>query len=116
LMSYWKIGKPWLGASASRMLRGTIVSNTLVPKWRRISSATSRERFVRSSYMVSRMPAITRWRLRPPWTLSTVDTSSLIPSSAKYSHWRGTMTPSAAVSALTVRWPSDGGQSRRIVS
>ena len=35
------------------------------------------------------------------------------PSSAKYSHWIGMSVESAAVSALTVSRPSDGGQSMR---
>ena len=38
------------------------------------------------------------------------------PSSAKYSHCIGISTDLAAVSALTVNKPSDGGQSTRIKS
>ena len=49
--------------------------------------------------------------LRLSLTRSIVARSSETPSSAKYSHWMGTTTPSAAVSALTVRRPSEGGQS-----
>ena len=36
------------------------------------------------------------------------------PSSAKYSVWTGTITRSAATSALTVIGPSDGGQSSSV--
>ena len=36
------------------------------------------------------------------------------PSSAKYSVWTGTITRSAATSALTVSGPSDGGQSSSV--
>src|SRR4028119_1250266 len=57
-MSYWKIGRPWLGASASRMLRGTTVSDTLGPKWRRISSATARQRLGRAGDTGSMIPGV----------------------------------------------------------
>ena len=40
-----------------------------------------------------------------------VSTSELRPSSAKYSHCIGTITPSAAASALSVSSDSEGGQS-----
>ena len=40
----------------------------------------------------------------------------MTPSSAKYSHWIGTRTPSAATSAFTVRRERDGGQSMRMYS
>jgi hypothetical protein len=36
------------------------------------------------------------------------------PRSERYSHWTGTITPSAATNALIVRRPSDGGVSRRM--
>src|SRR5439155_15137137 len=38
------------------------------------------------------------------------------PSSAKYSHWIGVNSSSAAASALLIRIPSDGGQSKRTKS
>ena len=66
---------------------------------------------MRSSYIVSTTPAMVRFGLTPPWMRRTVEISSLTPSRAKYSHCSGTRMPSAAASAETVRWPSDGGQS-----
>ena len=50
------------------------------------------------------------------WTLSIVVLSSATPRSAKYSHSSGTITPSEAVSALTVSRPSEGWQSMRMTS
>ena len=38
------------------------------------------------------------------------------PSSAKYSHWIGIRTPSAAIRAFTVSMFSDGGQSMMMSS
>ena len=38
---------PWLGASDNRTLRGMAAANTLPGKWRRTSSATWAEKFVR---------------------------------------------------------------------
>ena len=61
--------------------------------------------------MVRRMPSTSRAGLMPPFTSSTVRRMSASPSSAKYSHWSGTMTPSAATRPFSVRSPSDGGQS-----
>ena len=46
-------------------------------------------------------------------TSSTVFISSDTPSSAKYSHWMGMSTASAAARALTVSRPRDGGQSMK---
>ena len=45
--AYREIGMPWLGASASRTLRGMTVSNTRSPRYRRASAATSADSFVR---------------------------------------------------------------------
>ncbi len=49
-------------------------------------------------------------------TRERVSNRSEIPSSAKYSHWIGTRTESAATRPLSVRIFSDGGLSMRIKS
>ena len=49
-------------------------------------------------------------------TRRTVERSSESPSSAKYSHWSGTMTPWEATSPFSVSRPREGGQSMRMCS
>ncbi len=108
------MGSPWLGASLSRTLRGMIVRKTRLPKWRWTSSTTCRERWVRGSNMVITRPRRRRWGFSDRRTRSSVRISWESPSSARYSHWTGMMTPLlAATSALTVRMPRLGGQSIR---
>jgi len=110
-MSYAMIGFPNEGASARRMLLGMTVRNAFFPKWARMSSATWRERFVLSSYMVRSTPPISSIGFRVIFTRSIVSIRSVTPSSAKYSHWIGIRTSSAAHRPFSVRSPSDGGQS-----
>lgn len=50
-------------------------------------------------------------RIVQPFTCFTVVSICVSPSSEKYSHCIGTITPSLAVSAFIVSIPSDGGQS-----
>ena len=50
-------GRPWLGASARRTERGTVVVKTRSPKCRRTSASTWAASRVRPSTIVSRMPA-----------------------------------------------------------
>ena len=77
---------------------------------------TSRLCRVRPSNMVPSTPSISSLGLSRSRTLSIVVLSSATPRSAKYSHSSGTMTPSEAVSALTVSRPSEGWQSMRMTS
>ena len=58
-------------------------------------------------------PAIVSRGLSSRWISASVSSRPASPSSAKYSVCTGTMTRSAATSALTVSGPSDGGQSSR---
>ena len=103
---------PKLGASPSRTERGTEVRKTLSLKCARISPVTCCVRFVRSSTIVSSTPSISSRGLSARCTRRIVFTSSEMPSSAKYSHWSGMSTVSAAASAFTVSRPRLGGQSR----
>jgi hypothetical protein len=112
--SYSTMLWPWLGASASRTLRGTIVRNSLSPKCWLSCADTSLARLLRTSYIVRSTPSISSFGLRRALTARIVSLSDDSPSSAKYSHCIGTITPSAAVSALIVSRCSDGGQSIRM--
>ncbi len=81
-----------------------------------MSSTIWRERFVRSSYIVSTTPSIPSPGLNDAFTRSIVSIRSVTPSSAKYSHWIGMRTVSAAQRLLSVNSPRDGGQSIRMKS
>jgi hypothetical protein len=107
-------GRPKLGASPSRMLRGITVSKTSDGKCWRTSRSTSWASLVRPSCMVSSIPATVSRGLSSRWTSDSVSSSPASPSSAKYSVCTGTITRSAATSALTVSGPSDGGQSSSV--
>ena len=74
------------------------------------------ERFSLPLYIVTRIPVMTSDGLYSCLTLRIVYISCVSPSRAKYSHCIGISTPSALLSALTVRSPSDGGQSIIITS
>ena len=54
---------PWLGASDSRTLRGTVVSNTLSPKYFATSARTWFARFMRPSNIVNSTPSIVELRV-----------------------------------------------------
>ena len=97
---------------ADRTLRGITVSKTSSGKCWRTSRSTSCARRVRPSCIVSTMPATVSLGLSSRWISESVSSRPASPSSAKYSVCTGTMTRSAATSALTVSGPSDGGQSR----
>ena len=105
-------GLPWLGASASRTLRGIEVRRSRSPKNFLSSPATCWARLVRSSYMVSTTPSTVRSGLKLWRTRSMVSISSLTPSRAKYSGCMGIRMESAATRALSVSRSSAGGQSR----
>jgi len=91
-------------------------SKTCEPKKLLKSAATCLERVVRSSYIVRRMPSIARDGFIVRLRRMRVSRSSETPSSAKYSHWIGMRTESAAAKALSVSKSSAGGQSIRINS
>ena len=64
--------------------------------------------------MVRIMPAIVSRGFSSRWISASVSSRPASPSSAKYSVCTGTITRSAATSALTVSGPSDGGQSSSV--
>src|SRR5829696_79804 len=107
-------GSPKLGASPSRTLRGITVSKTSDGKCSRTSRSTSWASFVRASCMVNSMPATVRRGLSSRCTSDSVSSRPASPSSAKYSVCTGTITRSAATSALIVSGPSDGGVHLRV--
>ncbi|MCY1178152.1 hypothetical protein D9M73_184910 [compost metagenome] len=72
---------------------------------------TSFIRLRRGSYIVRNRPSTLRFGLSSSAMRLMLSTRSLKPSSAKYSHCMGIMTPSAATSAFKVSIESDGGQS-----
>ena len=63
--SYAIAGRPWLGASARRTERGTVVVKTRSPKCRRTSASTSAASRVRPSTIVIRIPANPSLRVQP---------------------------------------------------
>ncbi len=66
--------------------------------------------------MVASSPSISSSGLSRSCTFWIVSTSIATPRRAKNSHSSGTITPSDAVSALTVSRPSEGWQSMRMKS
>ena len=104
-------GSPGARSSAprpSRTLRGITVSKTSDGKCVRTSRSTSWASFVRASCIVSSIPATVRRGLSSRWMSASVSSSPARPSSAKYSVCTGTITRSAATSALTVSGPERG--------
>jgi hypothetical protein len=91
-------------------------SKTCEPKKLLKSAATCLDRVVLSSYIVRRMPSIASDGFTVRLKRMSVSKSSDTPSSARYSHWIGIRTESAAARALRVRRSSAGGQSIRINS
>ena len=90
------------------------VSKTRSPKLSFSISIASRLCTVRESNIVGRIPRISTDGLRFSRIIESVPSSWTSPRSDRYSHWTGTITSSAAVSALIVRRPSDGGVSTRM--
>lgn len=110
------MGSPATVVSGNRTVRPMTVWKTLSPNASMSRDSTSRPCTVRESYMVASRPSISNRGLSRSRTFWMVSCSSATPRSAKYSHSSGTMTPSAAVSALTVSRPSDGWQSTSMMS
>ena len=90
------------------------VSKTSSGKCSRTSRSTSWASRVRPSCIVSSIPATVSRGFSSRWISDSVSSRPARPSSAKYSVCTGTITRSAATSALTVIGPSDGGQSSRV--
>ena len=110
------IGSPATVESENFTVRRMTVWKTVSPQASTSRSITSRPCRVRPSYIVPSTPSTFSLGFSRSLTLSIVVLSSATPRSAKYSHSSGTMTPSEAVSALTVSRPSEGWQSIRITS
>ena len=110
------IGSPATVESENFTVRRITVWNTLSPQACTRRCITSRLWSVRPSNIVPSTPSISRRGFSRSRTLSIVVFSSATPRSAKYSHSSGTITPSEAVSALTVSRPSEGWQSIRMTS
>src|SRR5207253_5648025 len=102
----WRFGKPHVAWNYA--------FEDLRSKKLRKSVATWRESEVRSSYMVSRIPSISRLGFSVRRMRIRVSSNSETPSSAKYSHWMGTKTAPAATRAFKVNKSKAGGQSRMI--
>jgi len=94
--------------------RGITLSKTFSPKCSRASRATWVQRLLRTSNIVSSSPSSSSRGFIASRTRSIVCINDASPSSAKYSHCKGISTESAATRALSVRRPSDGGESIRI--
>src|SRR5665647_3254356 len=71
---------------------------------------------MRGSNITRSSPMICRSLFMLAWTCLMVLTRSVSPSSAKYSHCIGTITPCAEHRPLSVSMDSDGGQSIRMKS
>ena len=107
---------PFTGASANRTVFLMRAPNTRSPKFSSSSSSASLAWSVRVSTIVGRMPAMATSGFRFSWIIERVFWSWISPRIDRYSHWTGTITLSAAVSALIVNSPSDGGVSMQTKS
>ena len=105
------IGSPATVVSGNRTVRAIAVWNTFSSNASTSRASTSRLWTVRESNIVATRPSISRPGLSRSCTFWIVSTSMATPRRAKNSASIGTITPSAAVSALTVSRPSDGWQS-----
>src|SRR6266498_536856 len=83
---YAEIGRPYEGASARRILRGTILLKTCPGKWLLTSLTTSEESRVRGSNIVNITPRTCRSGKRADWTRWIVCVNCPSPSNARYSH------------------------------
>ena len=82
----------------------------------RTSSTTWFAKRNRVSYIVSKIPSTAKDGLSWVCTIFTVLSNLPNPSKAKYSHWTGTITLSAAVRAFKVSKPRLGEQSSTMKS
>ena len=107
---------PFTGASANRIVFLMRDANTRSPKFSSRISIASLAWSVRVSTIVGRMPAMSTSGLRFSRIIASVFCSWMSPRIDRYSHWTGTITLSAAVSALIVNSPRDGGVSMHMKS
>src|SRR5436853_633346 len=102
---------------AARLDRGGELEQALLrAAAARLAAATWAERLLRRSNMVSATPRMDSSGLKRARIRSTVWSNWLSPSSAKNSVCSGTRMELAAIKALTVSRPSEGGQSIRQTS
>ncbi|MNV78448.1 hypothetical protein D3C71_1719360 [compost metagenome] len=92
-------------------MRGITLLNTFSPKCPLSWSLTCCCKVMRGSNITRSRPMICRSALRLACTCLMVLTRSVSPSSAKYSHCMGTITPWALHSPLRVSMLKLGGQS-----
>ena len=114
--SYFSTDIPFTGASANRMVLRMRAPNTRSPKFSsRIWIASLAWRVLEST-IVGRMPAMSTSGLRFSRIIESVFWSWMSPRIDRYSHCTGTITLSAAVSALIVNSPREGGVSMQTKS
>ena len=87
------------------------MANTRSPKFSSRISIASLAWTVRVSTSVGRMPSIWTSGFSSSRIIDSVFWSWIRPRIDRYSHWTGTITLLAAVRALIVSRPSDGGVS-----
>ena len=107
---------PFTGASANRIVLRMRAPNTRSPKFSSRISIASLACSVLESTIVGRMPAMSTSGLRFSRIIESVFWSWISPRIDRYSHCTGTITLSAAVSALIVNSPRDGGVSMQMKS
>ena len=107
---------PFTGASAKRTVLRIREANTRSPKFSSSSSIASLAWSVRVSTSVGRMPSMSTSGFRFSRIIASVFWSWIRPRIDRYSHWTGTITLSAAVSALIVSSPRLGGVSMKTKS
>ncbi len=107
---------PFTGASAKRTVLRMRDANTRSPKFSSRISIASLAWIVRESTSVGRMPSMSTSGLRFSRIIASVFCSWIRPRIDRYSHCTGTITLSAAVSALIVSSPRLGGVSMQMKS
>ena len=107
---------PFTGASANRIVFRIRAPKTRSPKFSSRISIASLAWSVLESTMVGRMPAMSTSGFRFSLIMDRVFWSWISPRIDRYSHCTGTITLSAAVSALIVNSPREGGVSMKIQS
>ena len=107
---------PFTGASAKRTVLRMREANTRSPKFSSRISIASLAWIVRESTNVGRIPSMSTSGLRFSRIIARVFCSWIKPRIDRYSHCTGTITLSAAVSALIVSSPRLGGVSMQMKS
>ena len=112
--SYLSTDIPLTGASAKRTVLSIREANTRSPKFSSRISIASLAWTVRLSTSVGRIPSISMSGFRFSLIIASVFCSWTRPRIDRYSHWTGTITLFAAVSALIVSSPRLGGVSMKM--